>query len=125
MEKDIPEVVNGADKLLDDIFLPESLVRLVLKIAQKFEISSYGEFIMLDTFQSGLATAMMKLNDDEELDERQMTLLIVNIVRLSEKSNNVKSPLTNVKLDEIFRDLGISSDGMANRCKQRHDWWFD
>lgn len=121
MQEDIPELVEEAEDLLDVIFLPESLVRLVLKIAQKFEISSYGEFIMLDTFQSGLATAMMKLNDDEELNERQMTLLIVNIIRLSEKSNNVKSPLTIVKLDEIFCGLGITSDGMASRCKQRND----
>lgn len=88
-------------------FLPKSLVKLVQKIAKIFEISSYDEFSLLDTLEFALNRNMEK---HEEIDERKMTLLLINIIRLTEKYNKASSQLTKVKIESVFKEIGISSD---------------
>ena len=89
------------------VFIPESLVKLAMKIAKSFEIRSYDEFSLLDTLQYGLFQ-YYQLNT--ELDnEKELCLLIVNIIRLTNKFNKMDSNLTKVKLDAIFPELQISS----------------
>lgn len=89
------------------VFLPESLVRLTLKIAKSFEIRNYDEFSLLDTLQYGL---FQYYQLDRELEnEKELCLLILNVIRLTDKFNKMDSILTKVKLDAIFPELQITS----------------
>lgn len=98
----------------DESFLPESLVKLVLKIAQSFRLKSFDEFSLLDTLQSGLAKYLNALNG-QEITETDMIKLIVSIIRVSEKFNNINSEFTKVKLDRIFKDLAITNEEFNNQ----------
>lgn len=89
------------------VFLPESLVKLTIKIAKSFEIRSYDEFSLLDTLQYGLFQ-YYQLNTKLE-NEKELCLLIINIIRLTDKFNKMDSNLTKVKLDAIFPELQITS----------------
>lgn len=89
------------------LFLPESLVRLALKIAKAFEISGYNLFSMLDTLQFALE---VNYQAQKAIDEKEMTILIVNIIRLSEKYNKMASQLTKIEITRIFGGLQIESE---------------
>lgn len=89
------------------VFLPEYLVRLTLKIAKSFEIRNYDEFSLLDTLQYGL---FQYYQLDMELEnEKELSLLILNIIRITDKYNKMDSNLTKVKLDAILPELQITS----------------
>lgn len=95
-----------SDANLGVIFLPTSLVKLVLKVANLFNLTSYDEFSLLDTIEVCLNSAMEK---NEELDEQKMTILIINIIRVTEKFNKASSEITKAQLETIFKELSISS----------------
>lgn len=104
----------GAQKLIPQeaaqqemIFIPESLVILVLKLARKFEFNSIDVFSLLDTLENTLRRYSKRLG---EIDERKMYLLLINIIRISEKFNRASSELTKAKLETIFQDLGLTSN---------------
>lgn len=90
-----------------DIFLPDSLVKVVLKLAKKFELSSFNEFSLLDSLQLSLCNQMESGCD---MDEKSMVLLVINVIRLTEKFNSAMSRLTQLKVDEVFGELGITND---------------
>lgn len=86
------------------LFLPSPLVKLVFKISQMFGINSYDEFSLLENLQNVLLT---KFLSGLEFDEKETTLTIVSIIRLSEKFNNNNSKLNKEKLNSIFVDFEI------------------
>jgi len=86
--------------------LPEELVKIVLKLVKLSGIRSYDEFSLLDTIQFRYRRMLEK---NETIDEKTLTLITINIIRLSEKFNNADSKLTKVKLDLIFREMDITS----------------
>lgn len=92
-----------------ELFLPVSLVKLVFKVSKLFRLPSIDEFSMLDTLQWSLYKSI-KLSDGHAIDEKEMCLMLVNIIRLTEKFNKATSKLTKLKLDQIFMDLGITSE---------------
>ena len=98
----------------EEVFLPVTLVKLVFKIAQVFQLTSFDEFSLLDTLQQGL-NMKLKTFDLEDIDERKMCLTIVSIIRVSEKFNNINSEFTKVKLDTIFYELGITNEEFNNQ----------
>jgi hypothetical protein len=88
--------------------LPESLVRLSLKIAKSFDITDCNLFSILDTLQFALEVNFKaQLSSQASIDEKEMTILIVNIIRLSEKYNKAYSKLTKVEITKIFGNLQI------------------
>lgn len=92
-----------------EIFLPVSLVKLVFKVAKLFRLPSIDEFSILDTLQWSLYKRI-KMSDGHPVDEKEMCLMLVNIIRLTEKFNKATSKLTKIKLDQIFMDLGLTSE---------------
>lgn len=92
----------------EDLFLPENLVKLVLKIARIFELTSFDEFSLLDTLQFAVVKKVLQV--DKDLDERKMILTIVNLIRTTEKFNKSVSTLTRIKLSQIFPNLGITDE---------------
>ncbi|CAO1428773.1 unnamed protein product [Diamesa serratosioi] len=102
--------LNNIQVIHGEIFLPESLVKLTMKIAKSFEITSYDEFSLLDTLQYGLFQ-YYQLNTELK-NEKEFCLLIVNIMRLTDKFNKMNSKLTKVKLDAIFPELQITNKDM-------------
>lgn len=95
------QVIHGG------VFLPESLVKLTLKIAKTFEIRNYDEFSLLDTLQYGLFQ-YYQLNTKLD-NEKELCLLIVNIIRITDKFNKMDSNITKIRLDAIFPELQITS----------------
>lgn len=89
----------------EEIFLPSSLVTLVFKIAKTFKLTSYDEFSLLDTLQFALSK-----NFEKEMNEKTLNIFIINIVRIVEKYNKSGSQLTNLKLAEVFPQLGITNE---------------
>ncbi|CAO1428247.1 unnamed protein product [Diamesa tonsa] len=100
---DKTQIIHGG------IFLPESLVRLTLKIAKLFEIRNYDEFSLLDSLQYGLYQ-YYELNTMSEFNEKELSMLIINIIRLTDKFNNMESNISKVKIDDIFPELQITSN---------------
>lgn len=98
----------------DEIFLPEGLVKLALKIAQTFRLRSFDEFSLLDTLQHGLNTTL-KSSNGHKIDEREMCLIIVSIMRLSEKFNNTNSEFKKLKLNNLFIKLGVTNEKFKNQ----------
>lgn len=102
--------LNQMQVIYGGIFLPESVVKLTMKIAKSFEITSYDEFSLLDTLQLGLFQ-YYELNTELK-NEKEFCLLIVNILRLTDKFNKMNSNITKVKLDAIFPELQITNKEM-------------
>ena len=48
--------------------------------------------------------------DQNEFCEKEMTMLIINILRLSEKFNKASAKVCKVKIDQAFENLGIERD---------------
>lgn len=91
-----------------EFFLPESLVKLVFKITKIFEISDYNLFSILDTLRYALQeNYQAHLKIQKPMDEKEMTILIVNIIRLSEKYNRMSSKLTKIEINKIYGNLQI------------------
>lgn len=91
------------------LFLPESLVKLALKITRAFDISGYNLFSILDTLQYALeVNYQAQIKSEDKIDEKEMTILIVNIIRLCEKYNKMSSKFTKVEITKIFGNLQIS-----------------
>lgn len=92
----------------DDVFfLPESLQKLILKIARMFELNSFNEFSLMESLEYTILHNSLQIDD---MDETKMSLLIINIIRLSEKFNCATSKITKIKLNSIFSELGFSND---------------
>lgn len=92
----------------DDVFfLPESLQNLVMKIAKMFEFNSFNEFSLMESLEYTILHNTLEIDD---MDETKMSLLIINIIRLSEKFNCATSKITKIKLNSIFSELGFSND---------------
>ena len=89
-----------------EFFLPTSLIKLVMKIAKIYQLSSLDEFSVFETLQF----ALFKSIEIEITDEKTMTILIINIIRITEKYNKATSMLTRTKLESLFPQLGITSD---------------
>lgn len=53
--------------------------------------------------------------NDDDWDEKEIIILIINIIRLSEKFNNQSSKLTKLQIDKAFGDLDISRDEINNK----------
>lgn len=110
------EKAEGSSEVLEDrhedLFLPENLVKLVLKIARVFELTSFDEFSLLDTLH--LAIVKKVLEVDKNLDERKMIVTLVNFIRITEKFNKSASPLARMKLCQIFPNLGITEKEFNN-----------
>jgi hypothetical protein len=85
-------------------FLPESLVKLVAKIANFLELSSIDEFSLLDTLQF----AIDKNIDSDISDEKGMAIFLLNVVRISGKFNSASS--TRSQLEKLLADLEISAE---------------
>lgn len=90
-----------------DVFLPESLVKLVFKIALKFNVPSFDEFSLIDTLQQWFNNKLMTFNGDD-IDDRRLCLSIIAVLKVSEKFNNINSQLSKTKIDTIFSELGIT-----------------
>lgn len=89
-------------------YIPESLVNLVLKIAKEFEISGFNLFSILDTLQFALEmNYQAQLSSQNPWDETEMTILIINIIRLAEKYNKMTSKLTKVPITKMYAALDI------------------
>lgn len=86
-------------------FLPESLIKLVMKIAKVYNFSSIDEFSLMDTLQFTIFKNIHNLNI---VDEKSMTIFILNIVMITDKFNRTKSTLTEAELDQICQKLDIS-----------------
>jgi hypothetical protein len=93
-----------------EVFIPKSLVKLVLKIAEQFEIPGCDEFSILDTLQTSLVKSeiIQKIFEDK-MSEKQMCIMILSIIRICEKSNRMHSNLTKMKMDEAFPELGLTN----------------
>lgn len=106
-------------------FLPESLVRLVLKITKAFDIGGYNLFSILDTLQFALEVNYhAQIKDLKIIDEKEMTILIVNIIRLSEKFNKMASKLAKKEFTQMFGDLQIEMNDF-NAKELEHFKSFD
>lgn len=93
-----------------DLFLPESLVGLVIKICKSYNISKYDQFSILETLNFALFNDFKESMDKNAFkDEEKMYIMIVNIVRLCEKFNNSSSSFAK-KIDQIFKELGINKN---------------
>ena len=103
-----PTQPNSSSSCQGVIFLPHSTVNLAFKLAKIFEISSYNLFSLLDSL---LEVILKSANlATENVSDKTVCIMLINIIRISEKLNNAASQLTKVKLDAIFVDLGISSE---------------
>lgn len=49
-------------------------------------------------------------NGQKEFCEKEMTMLIINILRLSEKFNKSSALVFKVQIDKVFENLGIERD---------------
>lgn len=96
----------------EEVFLPRSLVNLVLKLANSFEIAGIDQFSLMDTLSIGLFKLFNASSAEEleKIDEKQICLLIVNIVRVTEKFNKAEAKLTKLKLASIFPGLDITDE---------------
>lgn len=93
-----------------DLFLPESLVGLVIKICKSYNISKYDQFSILETLNYTLFNDFKESLDKNTFkDEEKMYIMIINIVRLCEKFNNSSSSFVK-KIDQIFKELGINKN---------------
>ena len=93
-----------------DLFLPESLIRLVIKICKSYNISKYDQFSILDTLNFALFNDFKEsLSKDAFKDEEKMYTMILNIIRLCEKYNNSNSGFAK-KIDTVFKELGINKN---------------
>lgn len=93
-----------------DLFLPQSLVKLVIDICKTYKISKYDQFSILDTLNFALFNNFKEHAINNEFkDQERMSMTIVNIVRLCEKFNNSSSSLVK-KIDVIFKELGINKN---------------
>ncbi|CAG9809836.1 unnamed protein product [Chironomus riparius] len=101
---------NSSALTCQDLFLPESLVRLVIKICKSYNISKYDQFSILDTLNFALFNDFKEsLSKDAFKDEEKMYIMILNIIRLCEKFNNSSSSFAK-KIDTIFKELGINKN---------------
>lgn len=86
MSKTEVESMNLANKDREsyiEVFLPESLVKLVLKIAKNFKLSCFDEFSILDTLQF----ACHKNFEHNFESKKDMTFFIMSVIRITEKFN--------------------------------------
>lgn len=88
-----------------EIFLPKSLVNLIMKIAKSHQITNIDEFSMLDTFQSCISRKQIF---EQLMDQESVTKLVVNIIQLSEKINNAHSQVSKLNLSSVFPGLSSS-----------------
>jgi hypothetical protein len=92
-------------KDVNQFFLPESLVKIVAKIANFLELSSIDEFSILDTLQFAIGK---NINSETIADEKGMSIFLLNVVRISKKFNSASS--TKPQLEKLLADLEISSE---------------
>lgn len=101
---------NTVKRSYEDLFLPESLVKLVLKISKKFDISNHDVFSILDTLQFALFNEYCNsLRNETFKDEQKMCILIINIIRVSEKYHKAASSFSK-NVDKIFKEMGINKN---------------
>lgn len=107
------EIINSSSNqdeeiLLDEFILPEELVKLTMIIAEKLEISLVNELSILENLERGLKEII-----EENLDEKEITILIINIIRLTEKFNDAtKTEFLSAKIKELCDTLEINiNDG--------------
>lgn len=93
------ERVNECENFNEVIFLPGTLVRLVMKIAKTLRINCYDEFSLLDTLQETLSR---ESTVNQEMNEEKVISLITNVIKITEKMNNANSQLNKFELDSIF-----------------------
>jgi hypothetical protein len=104
--------LHTVDDSYQQTFLPKNLVKLVIKIAKAFGLSSYDEFSLLETIQHGLYQNIIDLSldqlEDNEVDQKRICCLIINIIRITEKFNTRFSIFTKIELISVFKNLGLS-----------------
>lgn len=64
------------------------------------------------------------LKNGKEIDEKEMIMLIINIIRLSEKFNKSSSKLIKIHVDKAFENLGIDRKEI-NRKEFEHYKMFN
>lgn len=92
----------------DDLFLSAIIVNIIIKVAKIFEISSVDEFSIMET----LHYAIMKNAEalEETLDEKVITVFVLNIIRISDKYNKAGSTMSQAKLESFLPGLGVTAD---------------
>lgn len=109
--EDPSEILDGSH---DDLFLLSSIVKIIVKLAKNFELSSVDEFSIMET----LHFAMLKNTEafSDNLDEKAIALFLVNIISISDKFNNAGSKMTQARLEPFLTEFGVTIDQL-NSCE--------
>lgn len=91
----------------DDLFLPAAIIKLIVKVAKIFEMSSVDEFSILETLHSAILKNTEAL--DGSLDEKVIGIILLNIIRITDKYNKAGSAISQAKLESFFAASGITA----------------
>lgn len=90
----------------EEVFLPEAVVKLVLKICKTFEISKFDTFSVLETLQAALYSNLFA---QYPRTVKETAMIILNAVRLTEKFQKSANSFAK-NCDKVFEALGMTKD---------------
>lgn len=115
----VPEVplnkLSGLNKERKNQFLPQPVVKFVLKVSNLFELNAADEFSLLETLQHCLRLT------DADISEGKMRQLMFHTIRITQKFNSAEfyntKPKFSKELDEVFGSLGIAKGVFTEELK--------